>query len=194
MTLRSYISSRSLIAASCVALSGCGFGSPGTATISYEQVGACNGYGATSGRPNQAYVLFKISSVDNSQGNVDFLFLPTRIFVDQSTEKQKAEWVGGWKRQFVSDETKFVRDLGGEQAKVKTFPRQSTTQLASFIVIPVNTVNANGAAEANKTSYKLSYDAEPVPGQTDPALVFNKTNASQTSWPETESCDAIKLQ
>ncbi|WOJ90234.1 hypothetical protein RZS28_02730 [Methylocapsa polymorpha] len=193
MTLRPYFSPLPLIAASCVALAGCGFGQVGTATVAYQQVGACNGYGAVTGRPNQAYVIFKIEAVDNSQGNVNFLFIPTRLYVDQSTEKQKAEWVGGWKRQFVSENTKFLQDLGGAGITPKSVPHNSKAELNAFVFVPVNTVNANGAAEANQTSYKLSYDSQPVPGESDPAVVFNKTNAAQTTWPETESCQAIKL-
>lgn len=194
MTLRPYISPLPFIVTSCIALSGCGLGSAGTATVSYQQVGACNGYGAATGRPNQAYVIFKIETVDNSKGNVDFLFIPTRLNVDQSTEQQKATWIGGWKRQFVSSDTQFLQGLGAAGITGKSIPRNSKVELNGFIVVAVNTATPSGSAEANQTSYKLSYDTEPVAGQTDPAVVLNKTNASQTAWPETENCQAIKLQ
>jgi hypothetical protein len=196
MTARPHLSSLPVIIISCVALSGCyisGISSAGTATISYQQIGACTGYGAMTGRPNQAYVIFKIDSVDNSKGNVDFLLIPNRLFVDQSTEKQKAEWVGGWKRQFVSEDTKFLHELGATPVSTKSIPHNSKADINGFIFVPVNTVSANGSAEANKTSFKLSYDSAPVPGETDPAIVLDKVNATQTSWPETENCQAIKL-
>jgi hypothetical protein len=197
MTSRPHFSSLLFLVTSCFALSGCyipGISSPGTATISYQQVAACNGYSAAPGRPNQAYVIFKIESVDNSKGNVDFLFLPTRLYVDQSSEKEKATWIGGWKRQFVSEETKFLKDLGGATISGKSLPHNAATNLNGFVAVAVSTANANGAVEASQTSFKLSYDSEPVEGQHDPAVVLTKTNASQTTWPTTEDCQAIKLQ
>jgi len=196
MKLRPYFSPLPFVAASCIALSGCyisGISPVGTATISYQQVGACTGYGAMTGRPNQAYVIFRVDTVDNANGNVDFLFIPNRLYVDQSTEKQKAEWVGGWKRQFVSEDTKFLKDLGASGISPKSISHGGKIDINSFIVVAVSTVNANGSAEANQRSYALSYDSAPVQGETDPAIVLHKTNATQTTWPETENCNAIKL-
>lgn len=184
------------VGAACAALAGCyipGISPVGTATISYSQVGACNGDAAAPARPNQAYVIFKVEDVDNSKGNVDFLFLPTRLYVDQSSEKEKATWIGGWKRQFVSEETKFLKDLGGAAAATKAVPHNGKTAFNSFVFVAVGTVNSNGSAEANQTPYTLAYDSEPVQGETNPAVTLNKTNATQKTWPATESCQDIKL-
>ncbi len=197
MTSRPHFSSLLFVATSCFALSGCyipGITPVGTAAISYQQVGACNGYGGAQGRPNTAYVIFKIKSVDNSNGNVDFLFLPTRLYVDQSSAKEKATWIGGWKRQFVSDETKFLKGLGGATISGQTLPHNAATKVNGFVYVAVSTANANGAVEANQTPYNLAYDSEPVEGQTDPKVVLTKTNKSRTTWPATEDCQAIKLQ
>lgn len=185
------------IGASCVALSGCyipGITPVGTATISYRQAGACDGDGSAPGRPNQAYVIFKIEAVDNSKGNVDFLFLPTRLYVDQTSGTEKATWIGGWKRQFVSEETKFLKELGAAALSTKSIPHNSKADFNSFIFVAVNTKSPNGATEANQTSYELSYDSEPVQGQTDPQVLLVKTNESQSSFPPTDNCQTIKLQ
>ncbi|WP_026606901.1 hypothetical protein [Methylocapsa acidiphila] len=197
MAPRLHVSSLLFVTASCFALSGCyipGVTPVGTADIAYQQVGACNGTGGTSNRPNEAYVIFKIETVDNAKGNVDFLFLPTRLFVDQSSEKEKATWIGGWKRQFVSEETKFLKDLGAPVVSTKSIPANGKASPNGFVFVAVGTKDPNGAAEANQTAYKLSYDTEPVEGQTDPKVVLTKTNASQTSWPATENCKDVKLQ
>ncbi len=203
MTVRPHHSSLLFVVASCVALSGCyisGISPVGTASISYRQVGACNGYGAAAGRPNQAYVIFKIEAVDNSKGNVDLKFYPTRIYVRQSVEQTPEQQGGGWnstaaaRLRFVSEDTKFLSDLGAPGLAAKSFPHNIKTELNGFVVIPVETANANGAAEANQTSYALSYDVTPVEGEADPLVTFAKTNADQTTWPATANCQEIKFQ
>ncbi|HEV7552935.1 MAG TPA: hypothetical protein VGP65_14715, partial [Candidatus Angelobacter sp.] len=59
--------------------------------------------------------------------------------------------------------------------------------LDGFAVTTVSTANANGAIEANQTSYSLIYDT----GSADPGILFAKENPGQTSWPVTANCTAI---
>lgn len=56
-------------------------------------------------------------------------------------------------------------------------------------VTVVSTSAANGASEANNTSDMLSYNA----GAGDPGIFLTKRNLSQTSWPQTDNCRAIKF-
>ncbi len=53
----------------------------------------------------------------------------------------------------------------------------------------VSTSTADGAVEANQTSYTLAYKS----GPSDPLVTLSKSNASQTSFPLTGDCSTISL-
>ena len=73
------------VAVGVLLCAGCG-NTNGTATINYTQVGACNGWKdggiLHSAGPNQAYVVFKVQSIDNTQGKVNFSFDPSKMAVN----------------------------------------------------------------------------------------------------------------
>src|SRR3954469_11621580 len=81
------ISLLSLVLGFGVVLSNCnGTPSQNIVTINYEPVGACNGFnngsGVTSAGPKAAYVIFRISSINNKESAAqDFNFDPNRLFV-----------------------------------------------------------------------------------------------------------------
>src|SRR5271170_146068 len=56
-----------------------------TTVIKYHQVGACNGGSTDDGEynagPNQAYVVFAIEEIDNSQNPNAFAYDPSNIYV-----------------------------------------------------------------------------------------------------------------
>jgi hypothetical protein len=54
----------------------------------------------------------------------------------------------------------------------------------------VSTGTADGAVEANQTSYFLHYDRQP----TDPQITLVKSNAPTTSFPLTQDCKTIALK
>src|SRR5215213_546178 len=68
---------------------------PSPVTITFEQIGACNGYQQTTGPggsgphttisagPKAAFVAFRILRIDNSQNGSDFNFDPERIFINE---------------------------------------------------------------------------------------------------------------
>jgi hypothetical protein len=58
-----------------------------------------------------------------------------------------------------------------------------------FGPLVVQTVLADGSTEANQTAYFLRYKA----AASDPAIFMQKTNASRTSWPNTQDCKTIVL-
>ncbi|WP_156964536.1 hypothetical protein [Methylocapsa aurea] len=196
MISRQILLSLPLLAAATFALSACDAGRGGTATISYRQVGACNGYDAAGGRvatrQNEAFIVFKIEAVDNSQAGIDFTFVPARLYVDQSTEQQKAEWIGNRIHRTLSNDPRFSQSLGVVSIAPVTVPQGQKIEPKGYAVVAVATAKPNGAEEASQTSYELLYDSQSV-GAKDPAIVFNKTNASQTTWPQTDDCKAIKL-
>lgn len=158
-------------------------GGPGPlATIKYHQVGACNGYqqgsNAVSVGPNAAYVVFKIEAVDNTQPAIDFHFTPSRLFVNQST------------RHFVDTSLMFAQDLGVLGTAPVTVPHGTKMPLNGFSIVVVSTSSANGSAEAKQTAYSLLYDTQ----SSDPGILMDKTNATQTTWPQTDNCRAMTLQ
>jgi hypothetical protein len=165
-------------------LTGCapGGGVGPLATIKYHQVGACNGYvqgnNAVAAGPNSAYVVFKIEAIDNSQPSIDFHFDPERLYINQST------------RRFVSTSLTFARDLGVIGIVPVTVPHGNNRGINGFAVVIVSTSTANGSAEAHQTSYSLLYDTQ----SSDPGIFMDKTNATQTTWPQTDGCRAMTLQ
>lgn len=181
-----------------VALSGCDIGGVGTAEISYRQLGACNAYDAADGRvstrQNEAFVVFQIQAVDNTHGKVDFTFVPSRLYVDQSTEKQKAEWVGNLIHRTISNDPRFSEAVGVGGVEPIVIYAGKKIEPKAVAVVAVATATANGAEDANKTSYELLYETQVIGGETDPAIRLTKTNAAQTSWPQTDDCKAIKMQ
>ena len=51
----------------------------------------------------------------------------------------------------------------------------------------VTTTNSDGSTEANQTPYFLRYDRQ----ATDPLITLVKSDAGQTSWPNTQDCSTI---
>jgi hypothetical protein len=156
------------------------------AVITYHQTGACNGYADGSGTvhsvgPNAAYVFFGIESIDNSGVATTFNFDPTKLYVQQA------------KQEFFDPFLSVYADLFGPFA----IAPQSFVPggFISFSAVPqgalvVTTTNSNGSIEANQTPYFLRYDRQP----TDPPINLVKSDASRTSWPNTEDCTTIPLK
>lgn len=154
-------------------------------TITYEQVGACNGYPQDTGGaphhvvttgPNAAYVAFKVLSIDNSH-DTDFNFDPNRCFINQAP------------REFVNTGLSFAQDLGVFAAIPTTVPGGKIEGNGGIMVAVVRTVAANGASEANNTNYFLLYDT----AEDDPMVFLAKRNADQANFPQTDSCLAIRF-
>jgi len=153
----------------------------GTATIDFKQVGACSGWkdGNTlhSAGPNAAYVVFKVHSIDNSQGKVDFAFDPSKVSVNAGSHPH------------MDSSLSLAQFIGVFQLVPTTIPQSKVVGLDGFAVAVVPTSNANGAVEANKTSYFLLYDT----GSNDPGVLYAKENPSQTTWTLTENCTDIRF-
>lgn len=159
-----------------------------TVTITYEQVGACNGYRRTtnvggsgpqqtvSAGGSQAFLIFKIVSIDNSKSGRDFNFDPNRLYV-----------VGTSPQAFMDSNLSLARDIGPLAATGRTIPKGQIVGLNGNTVTVISTSAVNGASEANKTSYMLGYGTTAG----DPGVLFSKRNPTQTQWPNTEDCTLI---
>ena len=153
--------------------------------ITYHQTGACNGYatgsGAVSAGPNAAFVVFGIEKFDNSGGTAAFAFDPTKLFVQQAV------------RDFVDPGLSIYRDIFGPFAAVATtVPKGGVIpfSVSAQNALVVQTTNPDGSTEANQTPFFLKYNAS----ATDPTVLLTKSDASRTSWPNTQDCKTITLQ
>jgi subtilase family serine protease len=155
---------------------------PTPPTITYHQTGACNGYvngsGGVSAGPNAAFVMFGIEKIDNSASSKPFPFDPTKLYVQQATQE------------FVDPGLSIYADIFGPFAAIPTsvaggFDMKFSPSAQTALV--VQTVNSDGATEANNTSYMLRYNS----AATDPPVLFSKSDAPP--WPLTQDCTTISL-
>ncbi len=154
-------------------------------TINYHQVGACNGYagpnGAVSAGPNAAYVIFAIESIDNTQTKTNFNYNPASMCITQQNR-------------CIDPNLQLVHDVLGPFATVPVTVnagQQMGFSPNGFGALVVQTVNANGAVEANQTNYFLNqYQNQPA----NTSVLLVKSNSSQTSWPLTEDSKQIQLK
>ncbi len=190
----------SFVAASLAVLPGCDSGSSGsTVTIPYSQVGVCNGYeagsGITSKRPNKAFVVFKIESIDGSKSGDSFNFEPARFFVDLEPGKETWGSSLGAGKYFAATDRRYTDPLGVPPFEDAKVPARTTTSVDRLVFIAVPTKDANGSAEASKVSYHLAYDA--VTKDTgripDPHIALVKTNDSQSTWPAADDCKTLEI-
>src|SRR5436309_12249253 len=135
----------------------CGCNTPGTpqdtVTITYEQVGSCNGYQQTTGPggsgpqtmvsagPNAAFATFRVVTIDNSKSSQDFNFEPTRLFINQTPKA------------FMSSSLSLTRDLGVFAAVPVTVAKGKSQGNNGMIATGVPTVAADAASERTNTSY-----------------------------------------
>jgi hypothetical protein len=194
-------------------------------SISYHQVGICKGYDTAAGpvttRPDEAFAIFKIEVVDNTQSSERFDFDPTHLYVDQSTSEQMAkEAVWDKNRRFVYSDSRFAQNMGVSSAVESTIPAGTKREINAFAVVPLGINNPGGGPEANQYSFDLVYDtwsndeheAGAVGGSFAfvvvllQSLVFGgsklesknidviKTNASETTWSVTDNCKALSFK
>ncbi|MBN9559668.1 MAG: hypothetical protein J0H14_02935 [Alphaproteobacteria bacterium] len=154
-------------------------------TITFHQVGACNGYVGGANGPqyagaNQAYLIFGITGINNSSGTSAFAFDPKRLFTNSS------------QRDYIDPGLQLSRDLFPATAVPITVAagQNFQTNLSWMAPTIVQTANPDGAAEANSTPYNLYYNPQP----TDPPILLVRTDGQRTSWPLTEDCRAITFQ
>jgi hypothetical protein len=163
----------------CIAT--CAVGCAGTAQVTYRQVGACNGWVSGdvthSAGPNAAYTVFQVTSVDNSNGKAAFTLDPSKLAVN----------AGGAKPLSAALTTELASAVKIAPLSPITVAAGQKQSASGYGVAVVPTVNANGAVEANATSYFLIYQGT----STDPGVLLTKQDPGRTSWPVTEDCKKI---
>jgi hypothetical protein len=208
-------------------LSGCSGGFDPPVSIEYRQIGFCNSYAAPAGaqavRPNEVYIVYKIDAVDNTKRNADFTFLPTRLWVERATAKERVEagtnktppmarpatdnppWVASpgeaqdWvarraSRRFVPNDTNFARAMGVRGATATVISPGAKTAINGYSIVTVT--KPDGDRPVDHVSFSLNYDAQEGEGwaiPADPPVVLNNMTGAQTSWPHPENCQDLAL-
>lgn len=148
-----------MLAAVSVALFGCGRNSSHPINIAYQPVGICRAYETRDGRINagasNGFAVFKIESLDNTEGELDFVFAPERLFVNQSPPVLVA---GTLNRRFVRADPRFARALGFAPVPEIPLAVGEKREVNSIVYIPLAINDLNGGAEANQFSFELAYD------------------------------------
>ena len=208
-------------------LSGCSGGFDPPVSIDYRQIGFCNSYAAPGGaqavRPNEVFIVYKIDAVDNTKRNADFTFLPTRLWVERATAKERVEggtnttppmakpatdkspWVANpgeaqdWvarraSRRFVPNDTNFAQAMGVRGAIATVISPGAKTAINGYSIVTVT--KPDGDHPVDHISFSLNYDAQEGEGwaiPADPPVVLNNTTGAQTSWPHPENCQDLAL-
>ncbi|MGB7201395.1 MAG: hypothetical protein WBD16_03905 [Pyrinomonadaceae bacterium] len=150
----------------------------GSATIRFEQLGACNGYkdgvNVISAGPNAAFVLFKINNIDNRNGTVNFSYDPAKLCISSSSPAA-----------CVSSNLSLVLKIGKLGTTSTTVSAGTDLPQNGYAVIAVPTsASPDPQVEANKVNYFLTY----ATGSGDPGVLLDKKNSSQTQYQGAQDC------
>jgi hypothetical protein len=170
-----------LIALPLLALMACG--GP-DATIHYHQVGACNGGQGQSGDPstfynagpNQAYVIFDIAELDNTQVTSAWTLDPTKFHVNSTVSDSfdPTLMIYQWK-------------LGPFALVDTTIPAGADFKFAfAYGALVVQTSASDGASEADTTKYDLLYTP------TGPGVIMSQDPPTSTAY--TPNCADVVLK
>ena|SRR5271157_264202 len=168
--------------ATCCALSGCG----GTdAIVTYHQVGACNGGQGQSGDPstfynagpNQAYVIFAIENINNTQVTSSWTLDPTKFFVNTTT-----------KDSFDPSLMIYHWVLGPFALVDTTIPAGVNYGFSTngYGALVVQTSASDGASEADTTKFNLLYTP------TGPGVILTQNPPASTAY--TPNCANVQLK
>jgi hypothetical protein len=152
-------------------------------TITYSQLGACNGTeweppgndgpAPADATADYAQVAFKIANINNPGADA-FAFDPTKLYV----QTPAGQFHFNPSMQIYS--YLFIKFA----AVATTIPPMSLYGINGYGATSVYANNPDPSAVADDTSYSLGYAG----GVGDPPVVFVKSNASQTSWAHTQNC------
>lgn len=148
----------------------------GVAKVQYEQVGACNGYvdGNTvvSAGAAGAFVLFRILTLDNRNGNLTLNYNPERVCLTSSS-------------QCVSTSLHLAQKIGVLGTSTVTVPPGKLIQHNGFAVIRVPTsISPHPSAEASQVNYVLHYNGS----SSEPGVHLDKKNHNQTPYVSISDC------
>lgn len=184
-----------------IALSACDRAPAGPTKISYHQIGLCKSYETASGPvtapSDEAFAVFKIETVDNSQPAKSFVFDPSLFYVDQSNATQKAGKIGERNRRFASNDPRFIQTFNVSGPNQVTIAKGVKRDVNGFAIIRVGANNPSGGPENEKFNFDLAYDDWTSESAFSPEIwvskiAFDKTKSAQ-SWTVADDCKALKF-
>jgi hypothetical protein len=172
---------RSLVRILCgiavLLLAGC---NSNPSNITYEQVGACNA-NQLNAQDHLAFVFFRIHDIDNSQTNASYSFHPKNLWINTGDLYSGYDYVATGQQASLFGLSPMLAAVNvGSGAKVP---------VNKYVVFLVQTVDADGPNEANKTSYFFLYNSPP----NEVGKLLTKSNSQQVSWPNTHRCADINF-
>jgi len=174
-----YLSQRLLVyifgGIAALLLAGC---NPTPSTITYEQVGACNA-NQEGAQDHLAFVFFRVQSIDNSKTNVGYTFHAKDLWLNTGDQFSGYEYV-------ATGQQSSLYGLSPLLAPINV-AANATLPINKYVVFLLETVDADGPNEANHTSYFFNYH---TPANEVGKLLI-RSNANQTSWPNTHRCADI---
>ncbi len=171
MRARLKLSLLTLTATASLVLCGCQ-----PAQIAYEQVGACQA------GDHLAFVVFRITGIDNSQGAADFDYKPSRLYVAHGLTGDNARINDAFNQGAILCES--VIWTPATKAHNVAVGTNDTTPGCG--VTMVDTGDVDGAREASKTSYFLNYE---TPSGESVSLV--KSDPTRVEWAYTPNCNDV---
>jgi len=188
-----------MLAAAGVALSGCGRNSSHPINIDYQPIGICRAYETPDGRisagTSSGFAVFKIESVENTEGEGDFVFAPERLFVNQSPPILVA---GSLNRRFVRADPRFARALGFVPIQEIPLAVGEKREVNSIVFIPLTINDPNGGAEANQFSFELAYDTgfgdKGDQENVNEGISFTITKPANPKWVVVENCTELDFE
>jgi hypothetical protein len=148
--------------------------------ITYSQVGACN-VNAVGAQDHMAFVFFRVQSIDNSHTAQAYTFDPKNLWINTGDLYSGYDYIAS-----------------GQQADLLGLPFLGPTHVLAdqapftvnkYLVFLLQTVDADGPAEANSTSYFLLYHSP----TNEVGKLLVRSNAQKTKWPDTHLCSDISF-
>ncbi|MGQ0445896.1 MAG: hypothetical protein ACT4O2_12415 [Beijerinckiaceae bacterium] len=165
--------------------------------ISYSQVGVCKAYATQTGdavkaKPDEAFAIFKIETIDNSKQDSPLNLDPERFYVNQTPEAMEQKNISFRSRRFMTPDPRFAQAMGVKSLARGAFPANQTSEVNSYIIVPLKLDNPSGGPEANQYSFDLTYDtttSEEQTGSND--IIAKKTDPASTKYSVTENCKEL---
>lgn len=192
------ILSVSVLVLGSIALSGCGGRSASNpTTISYHQIGVCKSYATPTGteaaKPNEAFAVFKVETIDNTKPNNNFDLDVARVYVDQTGASVKTKNLSDQVRRFMITGQRLGQALGVKTLGPITVPAKEKIDVDSIVVVPIK--SPAGGPETDTHSFDLIYDTTTTEVQTGTKdIVFIRTNTADTKYQVVEDCKDLPLK
>lgn len=197
-----------LLGALTAILSGCSGNSSTPVTMAYRQIGFCDTYttagGTRAAKPDEAFVVYKIETIDNEKRSAPFAFLPARLYVDPAEwGAEKTPWKSrpgdaqDWfyrrdRRRYISVDASFAQAIGVHGLASAMISPSSKTDIGGYAILEVPVPQGK---PLEPLIFKLSYEPQEGDGDAipaDPPIILNVASSAEASFPHPANCAELK--